>query len=573
MHRLAILYLAAPVAIWLIGWFHWWLGIPAVLLLALALFRPLLAAVKVPSWRSAFTPTTGAVLLIALAWVMATAAGGVFDIANYDWDKHRAILLHLSRDDWPVYFTTYLELPLLLRYYLGYYMVPGLLGKWLGVAALTWAVPLWTWCGSVLALLLFTRGYRGWPVLAMAATLIFFGITVPLIPVYEGDRDYSLLRIFAHAPQHFIPSVLYPLLLIQLRRHPQFLPISGVVIATSLFWSPFIAIALLPLVGVLIVRNGSRQFLHWQNLLLAPPLALLLAAFVSSGAARIQRGWLWEGFGFHDITIRATYLITLLLLALLIVLLRPSLRRDPMFLIYPALLPLILAYSYGRHGDWPTQMLSVVITVLCYFGARAIVDNWGDIGEWYRRAIAAIVVLIAVGGSIQPAALNASYARNFHDFRVLRYERIEKHDTIFTAVRPHFHDQYVVQAAPWLQLLLKDDGPDAYPDRGPLIIDSDFQVFLNDKRLVYLRPQCSLEDTRTRFILHVFPVDAKILDGRESDNQDFYFTWNGMRIAGTCVVVRDLPAYEIASFTTGEYVGGHTPTGVKWAVRYHIPAQ
>ena len=46
-----------------------------------------------------------------------------------------------------------------------------------------------------------------------------------------------------------------------------------------------------------------------------------------------------------------------------------------------------------------------------------------------------------------------------------------------------------------------------------------------------------------------------------------------MRVADTCIVVRDLPAYEIASFTTGEYEGGHTPTGVKWAVRYYMPAQ
>ena len=37
--------------------------------------------------------------------------------------------------------------------------------------------------------------------------------------------------------------------LVQLRRHAQFLGISGIVVAASLFWSPLVAIGLLPLVA------------------------------------------------------------------------------------------------------------------------------------------------------------------------------------------------------------------------------------------------------------------------------------------------------------------------------------
>ena len=50
-HRLAIVYLMLPVMIWLVGWFHWWLGLPAVLLLALALRKALLG-----SWRVSLRP-------------------------------------------------------------------------------------------------------------------------------------------------------------------------------------------------------------------------------------------------------------------------------------------------------------------------------------------------------------------------------------------------------------------------------------------------------------------------------------------------------------------------------------
>lgn len=37
--------------------------------------------------------------------------------------------------------------PPLLRYYLGYYIMPALAAQWLGLAAMNWAVPLWTWLG------------------------------------------------------------------------------------------------------------------------------------------------------------------------------------------------------------------------------------------------------------------------------------------------------------------------------------------------------------------------------------------------------------------------------------------
>ena len=186
VHRLAIIYLMLPVVIWLVGWFDWWLGVSAAVLMALGLWQALRPARASLKWqvfsgalRSALRPTTVVLLLIALAWVMTTAAGGVFDVQNWDWNKHRSILLDLGRGDWPTEPTpnlrAYLGEPILLRHYLGYYMVPGSIGRWLGPAALNWAVPLWTWCGAALAMFMFTRGHRGWRMFAAAAILVFFG--------------------------------------------------------------------------------------------------------------------------------------------------------------------------------------------------------------------------------------------------------------------------------------------------------------------------------------------------------------------------------------------------------------
>ena len=267
LHRLVIVYLMLPVVIWLVGWFEWWFGIPAAVLMALGLWQALRSARTSLKWqvaygalRSALRPTTVVLLLIALAWVMTTAAGGVLDVNNPEWHKHRAIILDLSRFNWPVYLPSWtpdLSVYLsddagqpgsLLRYYLGYYMVPGLLGKWLGPLALNWAVPLWTWAGVGLMLLMFTRGYAGWKALAAAMILIAFsGMDIVNVLLLDGwewltlqvtldgwpqiwlgrnflERDvYEDIKVLFHShmyglmwvPQHFLPGALYALLLLQ----------------------------------------------------------------------------------------------------------------------------------------------------------------------------------------------------------------------------------------------------------------------------------------------------------------------------------------------------------------------
>ena len=110
LHRLAIIYLMLPVVIWLVGWHQWWLGVPAAVLLAIAFWQSIGPGrdsfsweALSQAWRAVFLPTTVVVLLGAFAWVMTTAAGGVFDVRNADWIKHHALFLDLARGSWPVY--------------------------------------------------------------------------------------------------------------------------------------------------------------------------------------------------------------------------------------------------------------------------------------------------------------------------------------------------------------------------------------------------------------------------------------------------------------------------------------
>ena len=482
--RLAILYLVLPVAVWLIGWFHWWLSIPAVCMMAFALHRPML-----DTWKTSFAPVTGALLCMALLFVVITPAAGMFEVNNFNWDKHRGILLDLSREDWPTYYTAYFESPVLLRYYLGYYMVPGLVGKLLGLGALSWAVPLWTWCGVAIALVVFALDYRGWEALISGMIVMLFGaIYMPFwgfpaspIPDWNVFQLRFPLRELIDSPQHFLPAVLYTLLLLQLRDHPRFLAVSGIVTASSIFWSPFIAIGLLPFVGAMIFKQGLRPFLSWENLLAAPLLAILIAAYVASGTANIPHGWVWERYdwdtSFFEI-LRFPLVLTCSMLIGLIVILRPHLRRDAMLLVALPAMVVPLTYSYGYNFDWSSRVPFPALVVISFFVAKVVLHRWDEYREWYRRVALAVIVLMIAVAFVSGSARYLSFTNAQHDFGVLRFERIERHESVFTSVAPRFLPQYLVFATDWQGLLLRQDGSDRVLDKGRLIGDSP--VYLKD---------------------------------------------------------------------------------------------
>ena len=91
-------------------------------------------------------------------------------------------------------------------------------------------------------------------------------------------------------------------------------------------------------------------------------------------------------------------------------------------------------------------------------------------------------------------------------------------------------------------------------------IRSDFDVYIDGGRLIYVKDSCNNQDSETPFFLHVFPADEKDLpDGRDEsgfDNLDFELTHKGGMHDGNCFAAVDLPEYDIASIRTGQWVRG-----------------
>ena len=124
------------------------------------------------------------------------------------------------------------------------------------------------------------------------------------------------------------------------------------------------------------------------------------------------------------------------------------------------------------------------------------------------------------------------------------------------------------------------NGPDliaSYRSAYPSIVSTeplvrgDFDVYVDDGTVHYIKEPCRHEDTRARFFLHVFPEDLDDLpDNRKQygfANLDFHFTERGLMFDGKCMLRFNLPEYDIAGFRTGQ-AGANGARG--WSIAHVI---
>ena len=94
---------------------------------------------------------------------------------------------------------------------------------------------------------------------------------------------------------------------------------------------------------------------------------------------------------------------------------------------------------------------------------------------------------------------------------------------------------------------------------GP-IIRADFDVYLDDYSLIYVKEGCRAEDLDAPVFLHVFPMDkADLPDSRRRDgfeHLDFHLGRRVLYLDGRCISVRDLPDYPIGRIHTGQFIPG-----------------
>ncbi len=97
-------------------------------------------------------------------------------------------------------------------------------------------------------------------------------------------------------------------------------------------------------------------------------------------------------------------------------------------------------------------------------------------------------------------------------------------------------------------------------DYGLSAAQSDFDVYIRDGALAYVKENCYQGDADARFFLHIFPADPANLPAgwreRGLANLDFQFAEHGAYVGDKCVAARELPAYPIERIRTGQLVNG-----------------
>ena len=91
------------------------------------------------------------------------------------------------------------------------------------------------------------------------------------------------------------------------------------------------------------------------------------------------------------------------------------------------------------------------------------------------------------------------------------------------------------------------------------LIRSEFDVYLSDDTLIYVKDGCSWNDTDAPFFLAAHPVNESDLPdwARQHgfQNLDFSFFYNGIRQSDDrCIAITPLPDYDIARISTGQYI-------------------
>ena len=104
---------------------------------------------------------------------------------------------------------------------------------------------------------------------------------------------------------------------------------------------------------------------------------------------------------------------------------------------------------------------------------------------------------------------------------------------------------------------------------------SDWNVHLYDDGLTYLRESCNADDRDIPFFLHVFPEDESDLprdsQSSEFENLEFYSEFRSVTFDGICMVSIDLPEYEIARISTGQFIRGiNSKDSIVWSVRHNF---
>jgi hypothetical protein len=315
MDRMAVAYVTAPLILFLIGWFEWWVAAPLVLCVGYSL-APMFRALPSGAPRSTITPLKlWVAVAVGCAWTLCGGADHLL-FANTDWHLRDAVLHDLVVSPWPVGYGLLNGQESILRAPVAFYLPAALVGKWLGVSAAHIAMGLWTALGASLFLMqvLSLVPSRTSTVVLTAGVVVFFsGFDIIGNIINTGPRFLATWDIVAHlewwagsyqyssmttqlfwVPNHALGAWLVIGLMSRNPRWSLFDALLPILLVAAALWSPLSAVGLMPFVlwrvyGEL-VRARNWRLLYPRVWGPAIPVGLAVASYLVLDPGGIPKG-------------------------------------------------------------------------------------------------------------------------------------------------------------------------------------------------------------------------------------------------------------------------------------------
>lgn len=424
LDRLAVAYLVLPLLVFILGWFRWWVALPAACCIVWA-------ARSVAARRQATTvafPITRLQLLVAVgigsAWALLGGTDHAF-FANTDWRIRDAVLHDLVVSPWPVGYGPIGGSDSMLRAPLGFYMPAAVIGKIFDLGVAHFAMLLWTAAGASLFLALVSSltSSRPLAVATVVTVLVMFsGMDIIGCALNDPSGLWKYWRITDHlewwagryqyssmttqlfwVPNHALGGWLLVALLYRCRGTAAFMKTLPVLVVAVASWSPFAAIGAAPFAAAAVFEDirarRAWNALDVENLLPAVAVAAVIGAYLALGAGTIQHSV--EVFDHGNLGAALLlqlrfFLIEAGLLGGILLVLRPDI--DVMIAIF--ILAVLPFFSFGPANDLVMRVSIPALTVLAISVVRTLCDTPATP---FRKSGKVVLVVLLLIGAVTPA--------------------------------------------------------------------------------------------------------------------------------------------------------------------------
>jgi hypothetical protein len=362
-------------------------------------------------------------LAIAFALCLLGGEGRVF-FANTDWLVRDAVLHDLVSQPWPFAYRldgdNAAAQSFIVRAPLAIYMLPAAAGKAFGLHAahlalllqdtllfaliLYFVVPtqfdIWR-AAAVVAIFAVFSGLDVVPVLAKHAMHLSDppspGVPADHLENWAGLFQYSsnITQIF-WAPPHAIAGWAVAGLYLLWQRGQVRASVLLCALPYIAFWSPFAVIGALPFAGYAAVADLIARRINRADIvaaLLAAPPALLVLAYLIQGDGGVEHGFLLGAPHFWNLYIAFIY-IEIAPYLVLIVAMRPTMLKEPTFLLIVASLLLIPFYKLGQSNDFAMRVSIPALTLLAANFAITLTESIASGSRLVWARVATLTLLI-----------------------------------------------------------------------------------------------------------------------------------------------------------------------------------